>query len=93
MSNQSRQLVRPAQDRVLAGVCVGLARYFGIDTTLVRIGWVIFTLFGGSGIFAYVLGWAIMPDQNGKRAALPVIIAGVILSLSFFCYLLSLLFG
>ena len=93
MSYQSRQLMRPQQDRVLAGVCIGLARYFGIDPTIVRVGWVIFTLLGGSGFFAYLLGWAIMPDQSGKRAALPVLIVAIVIAFSFFCYLLSLIFS
>lgn len=93
MSYQSRQLVRPNEGRVLAGVCAGIARYFGIDPLIVRIALVLFGFFIGSGILVYVLGWALMPDQNGKRAALPIMIAGIILSFSAFCYLLSLIFS
>lgn len=53
--SHSTRLYRPMEDRMLAGVCAGLARFFGIDVPLVRIGWVLFTLLGGSGVLAYRL--------------------------------------
>ena len=47
-----KRLYRSAHDRMLAGVCGGIAEYFQIDPTLVRLGWVAFTALGGSGILA-----------------------------------------
>ena len=89
----NRTLVRPQNDRMLAGVCAGIARYFGIDPTIVRIGWVLFSLFVGSGVLAYLLMWLFMPDADGRRAATPLV-----LLLTFFivipamCFLLTLPF-
>ena len=47
----------------LCGVCGGIAEYFGFDSTIVRLGLVIFTLLGGSGIIAYIVAALVMPKQ------------------------------
>ena len=47
----------------LAGVCGGLAEYFNIDSTLVRLGWVVFCALGGSGLLAYIIAALVMPDR------------------------------
>ena len=47
-----KRLTRSATDRKLAGVCGGIGEYFGVDPTMVRIGWVVFCLLGGSGVLA-----------------------------------------
>ena len=57
-----KRLVRSTTDRKLAGVCAGIAEYFEIDPTLVRIGWVLFCLLGGSGVLAYILCALIIPE-------------------------------
>lgn len=57
-----KKLTRSMNDRRLAGVCAGLGEYFGIDPTLVRIGWVVFCLLGGSGVLAYILCALIIPE-------------------------------
>lgn len=59
-----KKLYRSQTDKKIAGVCGGVAEYFGIDSTLVRLGWILFTFAGGSGILAYVIAWIIMPDGN-----------------------------
>ena len=51
-----------SNDKKISGVCAGLAEYFGIDPTIVRLVWALFTLAGGSGIFAYILADIIMED-------------------------------
>ena len=56
-----RRLAKSSSNRVISGVCGGLAEYFGIDVTLVRLGWVLFTFFGGSGIIAYIIAAIVMP--------------------------------
>jgi phage shock protein PspC (stress-responsive transcriptional regulator) len=63
----SRRLVRSATDRHIAGVCGGLAAYFGIDSTVMRLTWVILTIVPGAivfGIVVYVIAWLIMPDAT-----------------------------
>lgn len=59
-----KKLYRSQTDKMIAGVCGGIAEYFGIDSTLVRLGWVLFTFAGGSGILAYIIAWIIMPYRN-----------------------------
>jgi len=58
-----KRLYRPKRDRMLGGVCGGIAEYFVLDPTLVRVGCVIFTLMGGSGILAYIICWVIIPNN------------------------------
>jgi len=56
-----RRLTLSATDKKIAGVCGGIAEYFNIDPTLVRVITVIFALLFGGGILAYLLAWVIMP--------------------------------
>ncbi len=58
-----KRLYRSRDDRMLAGVCGGIAEYFDIDPSIVRILWVIFSLSLGSGLFAYILAWVIVPER------------------------------
>ena len=55
-----RRLFRDEQNKVLGGVCAGIANYFGIDTTLVRIIFV----FSGVGLFAYIILWVFVPSNS-----------------------------
>jgi phage shock protein PspC (stress-responsive transcriptional regulator) len=57
-------LRRPFEDRMLAGVAAGLARYFGVDPTIVRIAFVILTVAGGAGIPLYLAGLLLIPDEG-----------------------------
>lgn len=60
----TRRLTRSHDDRMLGGVCGGLAEYAGIDATLVRLLVVLTTLFGfGCGLVAYVACWIVMPTE------------------------------
>ena len=58
-----KKLYKSSTDKKLAGVCGGLAEYFNIDSTLVRLGWVVFCALGGSGLLAYIIAALIMPDR------------------------------
>ena len=58
-----KRLIRSTTDRKLAGVCGGIGEYFGVDPTMVRIGWVVFCLLGGSGVLAYILCAILMPEE------------------------------
>jgi phage shock protein C len=59
-----KRIYRSDSDRLIAGVCGGLAQYFSIDPTLVRLVLVFFTIFGGAGILAYVVSWIMIPDES-----------------------------
>lgn len=60
---EKKRLYRSASSCMLAGVCGGVAEYFDIDPTLVRLGWVILTCIGLSGIFAYIIAAIIIPKE------------------------------
>jgi phage shock protein PspC (stress-responsive transcriptional regulator) len=61
-----RQLVRPRQGRMVAGVCAGLAAHFGVDVNLVRLGFAVFTIFWGLGALIYLIAWAVIPEEGEK---------------------------
>ena len=61
---ENKKLYRSQTNKKLAGVCGGLAEYLNIDPTIVRLVWVLATLFVGCGILAYIIALIIMPDQN-----------------------------
>jgi phage shock protein PspC (stress-responsive transcriptional regulator) len=62
------QLTRSETDRVLGGVARGMAAYFGLDPTLVRVAWAVAGLMGW-GILAYVILWAVLPAGGTSRPA------------------------
>lgn len=59
-----RKLCKASRDRKVFGVCGGLGEYFGIDPTLIRLGWVIFCAVGGSGVLAYIIAAIVMPEED-----------------------------
>ncbi len=59
----SRKLYRSLSDRMIAGVCGGLAKYFSVDATLVRVVFLLLLFLGGSGFPLYIILWIIMPDE------------------------------
>lgn len=68
--NRSREfsaerLHRSRRDRMVAGVAGGLADYFDVDPTLVRIGFVVLTLVGGLAVPLYIAGWLLIPEEGG----------------------------
>jgi phage shock protein C len=66
----SRQLHRSATDRVVAGVCGGLAESLQVDPTLVRLGFVIATIWGGVGVLAYIILAIVLPLEAEPSPAL-----------------------
>jgi phage shock protein C len=56
------ELRRSGTDRMLGGVCGGLAEYSGIDAVLWRVGFVGFTIAGGAGLVVYLLLWVLLPS-------------------------------
>ena len=59
----NKRLYKSRNDKMLGGVCGGIAEYFDIDPTLVRLGWVLFCALGGSGILAYIVAAIVIPEQ------------------------------
>ena len=63
-SRPVRRLTRPYDDRVIGGVCAGLARYFNLDPTLVRVLTVLVVVLGFfTPVIAYLVAWALMPQS------------------------------
>lgn len=56
-----KRLYRSTTNCMLCGVCGGIAEYFNIDPTLVRLGWVLLTCFAGAGIPAYIVAAIVIP--------------------------------
>src|SRR5260370_7282669 len=59
----TKRLYRIRDGRVIAGVCAGLAAYFGVDPTLVRLAFALLTVFGGVGVLLYLGAWLVIPDE------------------------------
>ncbi len=59
-----RKLYKFEAGKKLAGVCGGIAEYFGIDPTIIRLAWIIFTAIGGSGIIAYIICAIVFPYKS-----------------------------
>ncbi|MBS4020969.1 MAG: PspC domain-containing protein [Dethiobacter sp.] len=87
-----KKLYRSRDNKIVGGVCMGLARYFDVDVTLVRLLWVVAVIFGGAGILAYIIAWVIMPEepfgdsevitdtqQSGQSAGIDSRMAGLII--------------
>ena len=60
-----KRLYKIEQGKKLDGVCGGIAEYFDIDHTLVRLVWVILCMLGGSGFLAYIIAAIIIPSEPG----------------------------
>ena len=62
-----KKLQKSKNQKMIAGVCGGIGEYFEIDPTLVRLGFVLVSLLGGSGLFAYILAAIIMPEAESEE--------------------------
>ena len=65
MWTNNKKLYKSATDRKIFGVCGGIAEYFGIDSSLVRLALVLFVLAGGSGVLFYIIAALILSDDPG----------------------------
>ena len=64
--DKNKRLFKSNVNKQISGVCGGIAEYFGIDPTLVRLAWVLFTCLGGSGLLAYIICAIVIPQRpNG----------------------------
>ena len=60
---ETKKLAKSNQNRIICGVCGGIAQYFNIDATVIRLVWALFCLAGCSGILAYIVAAIIMPPE------------------------------
>lgn len=58
-----KTLYRSRDDKMIAGVCSGLGERFGFDPNILRIALAVSTLFGGTGIIAYLIAWVVLPER------------------------------
>jgi len=64
MPEEVKRLYRSAKDKVLGGVCGGIAEYFNVDPVVVRLAWILITLLSlGAGLFGYIIAWLIIPKN------------------------------
>ena len=62
-----KRLYRSETQKMIWGVCGGIAEYFKLDPTLIRLGWAILTLCGGAGILAYIVAAIIIPTESAVK--------------------------
>ena len=58
-----KKLYKSSSDKKIAGVCGGIAKYFNVDSTWIRLAWVFLIFFAGTGILAYIICAIVMPDE------------------------------
>ncbi len=58
----TKRLTRSNHDKKIAGVCSGIAEYFNVDPTVVRLIFLVATLMGGPGLLLYIILWVVMPE-------------------------------
>lgn len=62
---EGKRLTRPQNNKMLAGVCAGIANYFGLDPTLIRVAYALLTVFTAfAGVIVYLLLWLIIPEEK-----------------------------
>ena len=67
--NDGKVLTRSRDNRIVAGVCAGFAEYLNVDVNLVRVVVALLTLFTvGTGILAYLIAWAVIPEEGQKSS-------------------------
>ena len=71
---RTEQLSRPVHDKKIAGVCAGFARYFGVDVTLIRVIWLVLTIWPLPlfGVISYIVAWIVMPKDAELLPAIPM---------------------
>lgn len=67
-NSSPKKLRRVHTGRMIAGVCAGVAEYFGIDANLVRLVLVVLTFFGGTGVLFYLAAWMVIPEADADAS-------------------------
>jgi phage shock protein PspC (stress-responsive transcriptional regulator) len=69
MNGNGKTLVRRRDNRIIAGVCAGLADYTGIDVNLLRVIVAVVSFFtAGTGVLAYIVAWIVIPEEGQKSS-------------------------
>jgi len=74
-TNAMRRLERSSSDKMLTGVCGGLGRYFDLNPTVFRVGFVVLTLLGGAGVLVYLAAAIVMPAEDKERSLAEQVLA------------------
>ena len=61
---KKKRLYRSKKERIIGGVCGGIAEYLDTDPTIVRLIWILGSLIWGAGILAYLIAWIIIPEKH-----------------------------
>lgn len=69
IQTMEKRLTRSTNDQMIAGVAAGIANYFNVDPTIIRLLFVIAALTGGHGLLAYLILWAVMPEVGREKVA------------------------
>lgn len=72
-----KKLYRSRTDRMVAGICGGIANYFNIDPVIVRVIWLL-AIFGGAGIIIYIIAWIIIPENTVSESQEKMVESGLI---------------
>ena len=59
----NKKLYKSRNDQKIDGVCAGIANYFNVDPTVIRLAWVLFCVLGGSGVLAYIICALVIPRE------------------------------
>lgn len=57
-----KKLYKSRDNRMISGVCAGIAEYFNMDPTIIRLAWVLFSLLGGDGVLGYIIAAIVIPE-------------------------------
>jgi phage shock protein C len=68
LRHSAKKLSLSSTDKKIAGVCGGFAEYLEVDSTVVRLVWVMLALLGGWGLIGYAAAWLILPNPEAKTA-------------------------
>ncbi len=68
-SPEPRRLERDTSNKMIAGVASGVANYFNLDPTIVRVLWAAAILLGGFGVIVYIIMWIVMPEAGATPTA------------------------
>jgi len=65
----NKKLYRSEKDKMIGGVCGGLAQYFSIDVTIIRVLFALIVIYGGSGLILYIILWIVVPTESQIKVA------------------------
>jgi phage shock protein C len=63
MTTEPKKLFRNLSKKMIGGVCAGIADYFSVDATIIRLAWILFCCLGGAGIIAYIICLLVIPAK------------------------------